>query len=90
MKPVHIDGSLIFIIGVCGSIQLSLSADSVYQYLPPKAVFLTKVISGAVGAGATALVGFRSKVYANSQAQIPPLQPPTEPVKANSTESKTS
>ena len=85
MKPVHIDGALIFIIGVCGSLQLSFGADSIYQYVNPHLVFWTKVLSAAIGAGATALVGFRSKVYANSSPQTPPLTPPPEVTKLNET-----
>lgn len=64
MKAVHIDGALVFIVGASGALLGCVSSDSAYHYLNPVAVFWIKTISTVLGAGCTALIGFRSKVFA--------------------------
>ena len=66
LQPVHIDGIIYVIMGFFGSVFASLSSDAAYKYMEPTTLFYGKMVSGAIVAGATALITYRSKTYSDS------------------------
>lgn len=78
MKSVHIDGALVFSVAFFGGLLTAFSADSVYQYVNPHCVFYVKAFAGSMSMGCTALIGFRSKVFARYSDSLPQPQPTPE------------
>lgn len=76
LQAIYVDGFLIFSVAFCGTLLGAFSADSVYKYVTPGAVFWVKAAASAYGSGCAALIGFRSKVYARYSDALPPTPAP--------------
>lgn len=80
MKPVHIDGFLLVMIAVSGSIIGISTSDEAFKYVAPNHLWWTRAVAGVVLAAVTALKTFRSTSYADHVAanghQIAPPEPP--------------
>lgn len=83
ITPVITDGALYYLIAAAGSLQTSLTQDTVKAVIPDPWLTLLIVINGAfLLAGLTALKTFRSTAYAKSvhddkPAAAPAAKPPT-------------
>lgn len=63
MSAAIMDGMLVWLGTSCGAVAAALSTDASYQYLNAAVVFWIRILSAAVSAGCTAVLGYRSQTY---------------------------
>lgn len=67
LTALHIDGTLYVAIAVAGFLQATCGSDEAINMVPSIVLFYTKVMVGAIGAGALALKMFRSTAFADAK-----------------------